>query len=90
MLYLIEGMPAAAQFLMSSLKLLDVAVALRALRQHDGAMLLAVDMAGRENRRGDAFEGDAVLLREILDGLQLVHRGIDAVTLDVRIASDVA
>ena len=37
MLYLIDGMPAVAQFLISDLELLDIAVALRALRQHDGA-----------------------------------------------------
>ena len=55
MLYLIEGIPAAAQFLIMRLQLLDIAIALRALRQHDGGVLFLIDVARREKRRRRAI-----------------------------------
>ena len=66
----------------------DVAVALRALRQHDGGMLLLVDIARLQHRRPDAIDLDAVLCRQVLHAAQLIDRGIDAPVRNLRIAAD--
>ena len=72
------------------LQLLDVAVALRALRQHDGRMLFRVDVAGREKRRRDAVDADAVFAGHVDHALEFVDGGVEAVALNLRIAADVA
>ena len=67
MLYLMDGMPTFAQFRIDRLDVLDVAVALRALAEHDRRLLRPVDVARRKERRRDAVERDLVLVAEILD-----------------------
>ena len=72
------------------LQLLDVAVALGALREHDGGMLFAIDVAGFEEGRRGAIDADAVFRGQIDHALELVHGGVEAVALDLRVAADVA
>ncbi len=74
MLYLIEGSPTCAQFLISVLDLFDIAIALRTLRQHDRRMLLIVDIARRQHRRPNAITSMPFFVRKILHAAQLIHR----------------
>ena len=66
MLYLIAGMPTLAAILDDGLDGFDIAIALRALPEHDRGPLCAIDMARRKERRRDAIERDLVLVAEIL------------------------
>ena len=50
MLYLMDGMPACAQLRIKVCNCFDVAVALRALGEHDGGMLFVIDVAGCRER----------------------------------------
>ena len=71
---------------------LDVAVALRALRQHDCGVLFAVDVAGFEDLRADAYDFDVVLFCEIAHPVQLLDGGEDTAVggVDLRISAYVA
>src|SRR5580700_2150043 len=72
------------------LKGFNIAVALRALRQHDGRVLLTVNMAGGEKRWRDAIHADAIFLGQIAQALELVHGRVDAALRGLRIAADIA
>ena len=76
MLYLIAGMPALAQLRIDRLDVLDVAVALGALAQHDGRPLRAIDVAGREEPQRDHVQADPVLLAPVLQPRQIFDREV--------------
>ncbi len=58
------------------LNLLDVAVALRAVCQHDCRMTFPVDVAGGKERRIQDVDCGAVFVRDPGKAIQFVHRGI--------------
>ena len=72
------------------LQLLDVAVALRTLRQHDGGMLFVIDVARLEEWRRGAVDADVVFCGHVDHAIQFVDGGVETVALDLRIAADVA
>src|SRR5579871_230380 len=53
-------------------------------------MLFAIDVARGEERRRDAFDGDAVLVGEVSHALQFVDGGVEAAVGDFGIPGDVA
>jgi hypothetical protein len=71
---------------------LDVTVPLRALRQHDSGMFLAVDIAGFENLWTDTDNLDVILFGEIAHPVQLLDGGEDTAAggVDLRVSADVA
>src|ERR1035438_9144510 len=71
------------------LKGLDVAIALRALSQHDRRMFFTIDMAGREKWRCDAIHANAIFSGQIAQALKFIHRGIKTAIRNLRIATDI-
>ena len=58
------------------LNLLDVAVALGTLAQHDCRMTFAIDMAGRQEGWIQDVDRHSVLVRDVGETLQFVDRGV--------------
>ena len=67
----------------------DIAAALGTLREHDGRMFLAVDVARGQERRSNAIHTDPVFLREIAHAPEFFDGRIDAVPRDFGIAADI-
>ena len=67
----------------------NIAVAFRALGEHDGGVPLAIDVAGGEEGRRQAIDGDAVLLGQVAHALEFVHGGIQAAIGDGGVAANV-
>ena len=58
-------------------------------RQHDGGMLLTIDVARLQKRRRDAVDRDAVLFSQIAHLLEFIDGGVNASAGDFRISADV-
>ena len=65
MLYLTAGTPTFAHASMHLCEVVHVLLPLRILAEHDGRPLLAVDVAGGQERQGDDVELDAVRLAQL-------------------------
>ena len=82
MLYLIDGIPRRGAILDEGLERFDIAIALGTLRQHDGGMLLAVDVARREKRRHRASNRAVGTAARSIMLFQFVDRGVESIALD--------
>ena len=84
MLYLIDGIPASAQFLMRVCNCSMSRSRSGLCGQHDGRMLFLVDEARGQKRRRDAVHADVVFRGQVLHALELVHGGVEPVAFNLR------
>ena len=87
-LYLMAGMPVAAQLRIRVWRSSMSRSRCGTLGQHDGGMFLAIDMARCEERRRNAVDSDVMALRQIPHPLELIGRSVQAAIGDFGIAAD--